>query len=68
MSGTAADHTLDEELASDPSQVRRVAVASAFGTGIELYDFLIFGLASGLVFPKLFFPSPTRWSAHSCRS
>lgn len=37
-------------------QVRRVAIASAFGTGIELYDFLIFGLASGLVFPKLFFP------------
>jgi len=40
----------------DPRQVRRVAAASSFGTGIELYDFLIFGLAAGLVFPKLFFP------------
>lgn len=47
---------LDRNVASSPSQVRRVAVASGFGTGIELYDFLIFGLASGLVFPKLFFP------------
>lgn len=37
-------------------RIRRVAAASAFGTGIELYDFLIFGLASGLVFPQLFFP------------
>lgn len=37
-------------------QLRRVAAASAFGTGIELYDFLIFGLAAGLVFPRLFFP------------
>lgn len=34
----------------------KIATASAFGTGIELYDFLVFGLAAGLVFPKLFFP------------
>ncbi|GAB3701649.1 MFS transporter [Mariniluteicoccus flavus] len=54
MSHSTAE--LDEHLSSDPSQVRRVAIASAFGTGIELYDFLIFGLAAGLVFPKLFFP------------
>ncbi|NYI71084.1 MFS family permease [Naumannella cuiyingiana] len=39
-----------------PRQMRRVAAASAFGTSIELYDFLIFGLAAGLVFPRLFFP------------
>lgn len=36
--------------------MRRIAAASAVGTGIELYDFLIFGLAAGLVFPELFFP------------
>ncbi|OYO11316.1 MFS transporter [Enemella evansiae] len=51
-----SEQALDQKLHSDPRQVRRVAVASSFGTGIELYDFLIFGLASGLVFPKLFFP------------
>ncbi len=49
-----SDHTAGEQ--ADPRQVRRVAAASSFGTGIELYDFLIFGLAAGLVFPKLFFP------------
>lgn len=52
----AAAQTTDAQVHSAPAQVRKVAVASAFGTGIELYDFLIFGLASGLVFPKLFFP------------
>ena len=39
-----------------PREMRKIAGASAIGTGIELYDFLIFGLAAGLVFPKLFFP------------
>lgn len=41
---------------TSPKEMRRVAGASAIGTGIELYDFLIFGLAAGLVFPQLFFP------------
>lgn len=39
-----------------PDEMRRIALAGAFGTGIELYDFLVFGLAAGLVFPHLFFP------------
>ncbi|OYO20961.1 MFS transporter [Enemella dayhoffiae] len=51
-----SEHALDHRVSSDARQVRKVAVASSFGTGIELYDFLIFGLAAGLVFPKLFFP------------
>lgn len=37
--------------------INRVTFASAFGTMFEWYDFLIFGLATVLVFNKLFFPS-----------
>lgn len=39
----------------------RVAVASFIGTTVEFYDFLIYGTAAAIVFPKLFFPqaSPT---------
>jgi len=36
--------------------VRKAAVASAVGNTIELYDFLLYGTASALVFNKIFFP------------
>lgn len=36
--------------------VRKAAVASAVGNTIELYDFLLYGTASALVFDKIFFP------------
>ena len=35
----------------------RAVVASAVGTMIEWYDFFLYGIASALVFPRLFFPS-----------
>jgi len=37
--------------------IRTVALASAIGTTIEWYDFLLYGTAAALVFNKLFFPN-----------
>lgn len=51
MSATAATATYDEARLA-----RRARIASTIGTGIEWYDFYIYGLASTLVFGKLFFP------------
>jgi metabolite-proton symporter len=39
-----------------PPSASRVALASCVGTTIEFYDFLIYGTAAALLFPKLFFP------------
>ena len=39
------------------SSIRQVAFASFIGTSIEWYDFFIYGTASALVFPHLFFPN-----------
>ncbi|MEB4615380.1 MFS transporter, partial [Leucobacter sp. M11] len=36
--------------------MRRVSTASAVGTTIEFYDFMIYGTAAALVFPTVFFP------------
>jgi MFS transporter, MHS family, shikimate and dehydroshikimate transport protein len=39
------------------TEMNKVVVSSVIGTAVEWYDFLIYGTASALVFPKLFFPS-----------
>jgi len=38
-------------------QLRRAVVASAIGTTIEWYDFFLYGIVTGLVFAKLYFPT-----------
>ncbi|WP_237906553.1 MFS transporter [Azospirillum brasilense] len=38
------------------SSQQRIIWASTIGTAIEFYDFLIYGVASALIFNKLFFP------------
>ena len=37
-------------------KVRRSLLASLFGSTLEFYDFILFGLAAALVFPHVFFP------------
>ena len=46
-------------------QLRRAVIASTIGTTIEWYDFFLYSTVTGLVFAKLFFPHPIRWSARS---
>jgi len=42
--------------ADHQAQLRRAVIASAVGTTIEWYDFLLYSTVTGLVFGKLFFP------------
>jgi MFS family permease len=43
--------------ADDAKSRRRAIIASYLGTTLEYYDFLLYGVASALVFPKIFFVS-----------
>jgi len=62
--------TTDANTPADPAEARlraqgttaksqriRAAVASTVGTTIEWYDFFLYGTASALIFPAVFFPS-----------
>ncbi|HKO10071.1 MAG TPA: MFS transporter [Alphaproteobacteria bacterium] len=51
--------TGDSPPASDEErrQSRRAVIASTIGTVIEWYDFGLYSIAAGLVFPSLFFPT-----------
>ena len=42
--------------ADHSAQLARAIIASTVGTTIEWYDFLLYGIVTGLVFGKLFFP------------
>jgi metabolite-proton symporter len=42
--------------AEKQGQIRKAAIASVVGTSIEWYDFFLYGTASALIFPALFFP------------
>ena len=42
--------------AEHSAQLRKAVIASAIGTTIEWYDFLLYSTVTGLVFGKLFFP------------
>jgi MFS family permease len=37
-------------------QLRRAVIASTIGTAIEWYDFFLYGITTGLVFARLYFP------------
>lgn len=43
--------------------IRRVVVSAWIGNSIEYYDFLLYGLASALVFGPLFFPGASPLTA-----
>ncbi len=43
--------------AEHATQLRRAVLAATVGTTIEWYDFLLYGVVTGLVFAKLFFPA-----------
>lgn len=43
-------------LTTAPKDRRRAMISSFIGTTVEFYDFLLYGTASALVFPELFFP------------
>ena len=48
---------------TDRRMLVEAVAASTIGTTIEWYDFFLYGLAAGDVFPALFFPTADRFSA-----
>jgi metabolite-proton symporter len=58
--GVSAQPMSDE---AHRKHLRRAVIASTVGTAIEWYDFFLYGIAAGLVLPKLFFPQADPFSA-----
>jgi len=54
MAGSAVEGLSELE---HRAQLRRAVIASTVGTTIEWYDFFIYSTVTGLVFPKLYFPT-----------
>ncbi|GAA3690326.1 MFS transporter [Streptomyces iranensis] len=55
LTGTAASTADSQETDLDRTKRRRAVVASVVGTSIEWYDFILYSVASGLIFPALYF-------------
>ncbi|MBB5156591.1 MFS transporter [Saccharopolyspora phatthalungensis] len=49
--------------AKTPVSTRRALIASVSGSFLEWYDFYLFGIAAGLIFPTLFFPGASGTTA-----
>src|SRR5271154_7161191 len=47
---------ITESSQQQTTEITRIVLSSVIGTAVEWYDFLIYGVASALVFNKLFFP------------
>jgi metabolite-proton symporter len=56
MSEAAIARPAGKPRARKPALTGQVIFASAIGTTVEWYDFLLYGSAAGLVFGKVFFP------------
>jgi MFS family permease len=57
---TSAGFTEDQRR----SMLVRAVLASTIGTSIEWYDFFLYSIATGLIFPKLFFPASDSTAAY----
>jgi MFS transporter, MHS family, shikimate and dehydroshikimate transport protein len=59
MSYARSDATIDthDHGAAKATPLKKIVIASAFGTVVEWYDFFVYGTAAALVFGKLFFPA-----------
>ena len=68
-SSTDPAGTPDAQRGSDDPEyranLRRATLASSVGSALEYYDFALYGLASALIFGKLFFPSRSTASGSS---
>ena len=53
----ATDRTMAETVVVDDPEIRQILLSSILGTAVEWYDFLIYAVATGLVFNKIFFPA-----------